>query len=630
VQLRDYQEAALAAARAAYDRGVHRAMICLATGLGKTVIIAGLPHALGMRAQDAMVVVVNRDELVGQTIDKLTTFYPTARIGIEKAERRATGHERFIVASIQTLQAERRADFLRRLQGRIAVLVIDECHHATAQSYVDLIDVFSAARTDGFVLGVTATPQRADGQGLGSVFEEIVFHRDVRWAIENGYLVPLRCYKVATATSLDALPHTTGDFPMGQLGRTIDTPNRNDLIVSAYLSHTRGKKAIAFCATIAQAEHLCAAFRGKGVAAAWASGTTSRRTREENVRDFRSGKLNVLVNCGIYVEGFDVPDAEVLIGARPTASASLHIQMTGRVMRPLDDTARRLGRCENAAARRAAIAASAKPVATILDIVDQTNRHSLCTIPSLWGLPAAIDIGGHDPADAAALYRTLVEKAPATAKLMTSYAHVQTTLEALDAFAIPMQDAALAEVSSLNWRLIGPNLYRLALPKRFAATDRTGQPIADFSRRYRLALADAKRKGAHPAEAYARDALQFEPTSFTITRETLEIGSGASEPYEARLESNGNIRVLGSASSLHEIFTRAERWISQNRRDVASSLTTSASWRSRPISARQLGVLKSAFAVPLHLIPETQGDASALISQLIDGRKPGTIEKRTV
>ena len=347
--LRPYQVEAQQAILEHRARGVRTQLVSLATGLGKSVVIATLPKLLSLRPGDVTVVVAHRDELIEQLVDKFRVENPDAVIGVEKAERRASDECNIVVATVQTLAEKRLEEFVARFHRRISLFVIDEAHHAAAPSYRAIVDAVLAQRPEAMILGFTATPNRGDGVRLVDVFEKIVYTMDARKAIDAGYLVPVKSYAVAT-----------GDEPRrGRLARRRlrDRAARRSgqhrrsatSASSPPTSSTRpGLKALVFTASVEHARDVAEEFVARGVNAEWASGETPRDERERIVREFRGDGIDVLVNCGLYLEGFDVPSVQVILNARPTKSTTLYTQITGRALRPLDEIATPLSNTNSA------------------------------------------------------------------------------------------------------------------------------------------------------------------------------------------------------------------------------------------------------------------------------------------
>jgi ATP-dependent helicase IRC3 len=311
----------------------------MATGLGKSVVIATLPELLALEEGDVLLTIAHRDELIAQLVEKFHAANPQAVIGVEKADQRASPACSIVVATVQTLSGPRLREFLERFGRRVSVFIIDEAHHAAAPTYRAIVEAVVTARPDALVFGFTATPNRGDGVRLIDVFHKIVFSMDARLAIDEGYLVPVRSYGVATTTNLDDVASRLGDFVIGQLAAAVNTVDRNRRIVDAYLKHTPNMKALVFTASVQHARDVCSEFIAAGVKASFASGETPTEERERVVSDFRNGRSDVLVNCGLYLEGFDVPSIQVVINARPTKSTTLYTQITGRGLRPVDEIA---------------------------------------------------------------------------------------------------------------------------------------------------------------------------------------------------------------------------------------------------------------------------------------------------
>src|ERR1700736_6217871 len=441
--LRPYQVEAQQAILEHRARGVRSQLVSLATGLGKSVVIATLPKLLSLRAGDVTVVVAHRDELIEQLVDKFRVENPEAIIGAEKAERRAS------------------------------LFVIDEAHHAAAPSYRAIVDAVLGQRPEAMILGFTATPNRGDGVRLVDVFEKNVYTMDARKGIDAGYLVPVKSYAVATGVNLDEVASRGGDFVIGQLAQAVNIGQRNERIVAAYKQNTPGLKALVFTASVEHARDVAEEFVAREIRAEWASGETPREERERIVRDFRGAGIDVLVNCGLYLEGFDVPSVQVILNARPTKSTTLYTQITGRALRPLDDIASPLSNTNSALERRELIEKSPKPAAIVIDLVDQAQRHQLITVPSLYGLPPHIDAQGRMTAQVADKFEELLRRDPKRAAKVRTAEEIETALVEIDAFNGPREIKP-------TWQAIDPvDHWRLELPPTRTALDRKGRAIPE-------------------------------------------------------------------------------------------------------------------------------------------------------
>jgi superfamily II DNA or RNA helicase len=516
--LRPYQVESQQAILEHRARGIRTQLVSLATGLGKTVVIATLPKLLSLRPGDVTLVIAHRDELIEQIVEKMRIENPEAIIGVEKAERRAADDCSIVVATVQTLAEKRLEEFAKRFHRRIALFVIDEAHHAAAPSYRAIVDAVLAQRPEAMVLGFTATPNRGDGVRLVDVFEKIVYTMDARKAIDAGYLVPVKSYAVATGTNLDEVASRGGDFVIGQLAAAVNTVDRNARIVAAYKQHTPGLKALVFTASVEHARDVAEEFVANGVRAEWASGETPREERERIVRGFRGEEIDVLVNCGLYLEGFDVPSVQVILNARPTKSTTLYTQITGRALRPVDEIAHALSNTNSGLERRELIEKSPKPAAIVVDLVDQAQRHQLVTVPSLYGLPPHIDAQGRMTAQVADKFEELLRRDPKRAAKVRSAEEIETALVEIDAFAAPREIKP-------TWQAIDPvDHWRLELPPQRTGLDRRGRPIPEFSRKWDQWVAEARRVAPHEdAERFANRMLNVDQKSVRWEKRRIDV-----------------------------------------------------------------------------------------------------------
>ena len=262
-------------------------------------------------------------------------------------------------------------------------VLVHNCHHSTSPQWARVLDYFGLMQPGGSILslGLTATPNRSDGIGLRKCFDEIVYDMGIDAGIREGYLVDLRCWRISTKTTLDDVRTTAGDFNEGDLAKTVNTPERNGMIVKAWAQHAKDKKSLVFTANIQHALDLAEAFKALGVPAAAVWGDDPDRS--EKLRKHRAGvELSVLCNCAVLTEGYDDPNIEVIVLARPTKSALLLTQMIGRGTRMPDG-------CQHISD-----VGDGKKDCIILDVVDTTSKHQLCTVPSLLGLPVNLDLKG--------------------------------------------------------------------------------------------------------------------------------------------------------------------------------------------------------------------------------------------
>lgn len=357
--LRDYQVAALVAIRQAEQRGVNRQLVALPTGTGKTVIFSHLIQQRGGRT----LLLAHRDELLRQAADKLLLVDPSADIGIVKADEDQV-EAQTVVASIQTAAQPHR---LARLGRGFDTIIVDEAHHAAADTYRRVLAHCGAFDAGGpLLVGFTATPERGDKIGLHEVFEEIVYRLDLLPMIQAGYLSDLRAVQIQLEADFSGLQVRAGDFIERELEAALMAAGAPEQAVEAYQEHAAGRKAIIFTPTVAVAHAMAEAFVWDGIAAAALDGATPTDERRDMLARFGRGDLQVIANCGVLTEGFDEPSVDCIIVARPTRSRPLYVQMIGRGTRPYPGKADCL----------------------VIDLVGVTARHDLVSVASLFNLPA--------------------------------------------------------------------------------------------------------------------------------------------------------------------------------------------------------------------------------------------------
>ena len=328
--LRPYQMEACLAVEAAWNvHNVSRPAVVLPTGTGKSTVIANL--AASMRANGGRVVMLaHRGELLDQMADAVAAVDPGGEpVGIVAAER--DDRDRSIVAaSFQSLNQIRR---LRGI-GRRDLVLVDEAHHAPARSYRGILDSLGCFGPDVLTCGFTATMVRADEEALGSIWQDVVYEKSLRWAIEQGFLVP-PVGKTVVTKELDKLAKiasVSGDYNQGKLAEVMAASIGST--VSSILSHASQRTMIVFASSVEHAALLAETLTAHGILATDVTGGHDRAYRAEAYRDFHSGGLQALVTVQVLTEGADFPRCDSVVMARPTRSQSLYSQMVGRALRP--------------------------------------------------------------------------------------------------------------------------------------------------------------------------------------------------------------------------------------------------------------------------------------------------------
>ncbi|KAG9670908.1 DEAD/DEAH box helicase-like protein, partial [Aureobasidium melanogenum] len=344
IQLRSYQEECIEAVLRHLDLGQKRLGISLATGSGKTVIFSHLIERVPepTRETTQTLILVHRRELVEQAARHCQNIYPDKMIEIEMGSRHATGVADITVASIQSIMS---GDRLSKFDpNRFKLLLVDEAHHIVAARYLDVLKHFGLDEESQKVpnnqcpalVGVSATFSRHDGLKLGAAIDQIVYHKDYLDMIEGEWLSTASFTTVQSGADLSKVRSLgkQGDFQTGDLSKAVNNDETNQITVQAWLAQARDRKAtLVFCVDLAHVSSLTAMFRRFGIDARFITSDTPKQIRTERLDAFKNGEFPVLLNCGIFTEGTDIPNIDCVLLARPTKSRNLLVQMIGRGLR---------------------------------------------------------------------------------------------------------------------------------------------------------------------------------------------------------------------------------------------------------------------------------------------------------
>lgn len=462
--LRPYQKDCLDSIKYNFDL-VKKQLVVMPTGTGKSHIFSELHTHLGLPKK--VLVLAHREELLAQAKNHLIKANPHLKVGLEKAESYAETDCDIVVGSVQTLGRSDSNRIQRLNPADFSAVVIDEAHHAVTKSYDYVLSHFGISKvrkqteSDILLLGVTATPNRSDKVGLFNVFDEIVYEYSITDAIVDGWLVEPTGRVIRTEVNLDELGIREGDFSPEELEAAINIAARNDRVIKGYLEFGENRPAIIFCASIPHsrkiAELLCK--NGVDAAAVWYDDPY----RDLKLQQFREGRLKVLSNAFLLGEGVDIPNISCVIQARPTKSSSTFVQQIGRGLRLQEGT----GNLHDA------IAAQISPLkkdCLIIDVVDNTDKHSLITLASLLGLPSKLNLDGMSLTEALEKVKAVLEKNP---KIDLS------RLDSIKNLDIYVRDVDLLEEkfdpevvrhSKLAWTKVGDSEWLLALPTKSTIT----------------------------------------------------------------------------------------------------------------------------------------------------------------
>ncbi|AUR86189.1 helicase superfamily 1/2 ATP-binding domain protein [Vibrio phage 1.083.O._10N.286.52.B9] len=364
ITLRQHQVESIEQANYAYAKGAKTVCLVLPTGAGKTIVKAAMAKACRDNGDGVVVIFAHRDVLLGQISGALCvmgvyhsfiTSKSTMKLVTNANVKQFNGnsfydeHSKVIVASVDT--------FFRRDISQLAPLVtmwmLDETHHLTIGSkWHKCVELLPSA----LGLGVTATPIRGDKKGLGrgvvtsydedglpakmtndGVFDEMVNVTSMGELIERGMLSPYRVFTPPSLLDLNGVNTTSGgDFNQKKLAKQTDKSNITGDVIKHYNNIASGKRAICFSVNIEHGNHVAAQFRSAGINAVNLSSKDSPELRDREIERFKRGEIQILVNCDLFGEGFDVPAVEVVIMLRKTLSYSLFKQQFGRMLRILD------------------------------------------------------------------------------------------------------------------------------------------------------------------------------------------------------------------------------------------------------------------------------------------------------
>lgn len=385
-KLRPYQQQAIDATIRQLEQ-FGSTVVVLPTGMGKTVFAAKL---IAGWEQGNTLFLAHTRELIHQAADKLggeLGYRPPIEMGVSSVEMDTMYQGGMcVVASVQTMYGDKRLEKYRR--HPFGLIVIDESHHATAATYRKVIDFFRELNPSLKVVGITATPNRADGAALGIVFESEAYQMSIGDAIGEGWLVPIEQeYVVCEAINYDGIKTKKNEFGEADFsGAALEDVMKEEEAIHAVakplVEKTGDRPTLVFCAGVEHA-HLMAAVlnRYKPDSAAAVDGKTDPLARKKAVADFAAGRLQYLTNCMVFTEGFDAPNCSCVAMARPTKSLSMYMQMLGRGLRPLPNTVDGIAEPFD---RRMSILTSAKPACYVLDFVGNSN-HKLANVFDVLG-----------------------------------------------------------------------------------------------------------------------------------------------------------------------------------------------------------------------------------------------------
>lgn len=605
VQLRPYQELAVAECLAAISEGTTRVGVSSPTGSGKTTmfteLIARLPDtpssskATTLQSASRVLIVVNSTELASQAASAVSRAHPHLLVEIEQGTKfHATGLADVTVATYQSLMRnEKRLE--KYSPDAFKAVIVDEAHHAASPSYIALLSRFNSqvgmtrsereeAAASGTqyvselhhehnvpIIGFSATFSRHDGLALGRVFDRIVFHQDFLSMIEEKWLCPVRFTSIKSDLDLSSvsISRATGDFAPRSLSKFANVPAINRLIVRTWLDRASSRRStLIFCIDVEHTKALTAEFRQAGIDARYLHGGTAMKERKQLLQDFKDGEFKVLINCAILTEGFDLPQIDTVVLARPTRSRNLFSQMIGRGLRQSHQTG--------------------KEDCLVLDLVGSIDRGVICT-PTLFGLDPS------DPIDNASiedLKEWAEERRNSTADRemdqgdevldpeKITFIDYESPHE-LQAALIQRGEGHITRLSPNAWVDCGGDMYILNIPhKGFIRVMREDDKGGDTD-----AAADLPSTGLESSEQWI---ATFTPENVDAHLTGEEGGSYAkSSPYRRPINISGTMAAPDLETCVRTCDTYALRKVLHVQRPDHPLLRRDAAWRKQPATPSQ-------------------------------------------
>jgi superfamily II DNA or RNA helicase len=563
LELRPRQVECLDSIRNEYLAAVYQQLVVAATGIGKAVILANLRRHMLDLLPGKMLVFAHREELVTQLVDTLEEWNPDWKVGKEMANDYADVDCDIVVSCVASIG---RAGSVRLQRfGGFDIVVCDEAHHSIASTYLNVFELTGVLKPEStkLLVGFTATPKRKnitrsqkkqltvlDDEellSLKSVYRKIVFTYPIRKAIKEGWLVPLRGYRLKTKVDLSEVKSSMGEYKQEELESAVNTPERNYGIVNAWRKDCENRQTVVFCVLIKHAEDLAKAFRSLGVKAEAVWGVDPLRA--EKLAKHKSKEITVLCNAQLLVEGYDDWRVSCVVDAAPTKSPSVYTQRIGRGTRLQKGT----GNLLEALSKGLFLE---KKDCIVLDVVDNNKRCSLVTLPSLVGLNPEMDLQGQSVTAVAEKMEELQEKYPTIdLSQLTDITKVDAYIESLDLFAAPYTEE-VEKFSKLTWMGCSDGSYVLQIPEKKELKD---------------------------AKAFS----QFK-------HERLQITANDLDEFELSIASvSVEGKKLGIYNSLKEAFESADEVMQRCRPDRMKLVTREAEWHTHPASEPAKKLLRS-------------------------------------
>lgn len=567
MELRDYQVKCKNSILTAIKDGTRRVLIVLATGTGKTVIFSSIVPLVKANSKKTLIL-AHREELLTQAKEKIELTDPSLKVEIEQAEKTSEPDADVVVASVPTLGRAGSERIKKFNPEHFGLIVIDEAHHSVASTYMNILKYFGCVEEDGsrpvgkkhpVVLGVTATPSRKDNVGLENIFDELVFKYDIKDGIDNGWLADIRAYTIFTHENMDVSVRA-GDFAVGELSEAVNTPQRNNLVVQTYKRLSEGEKALCFAVDIEHAQMLTQTFLDDGIQAECVTGETSKEDREQILKDFQHGDLEVVVNCMVLTEGYDNPNIKNILFARPTTSQSLYIQMAGRGTR----------------------LAEGKDHVKFIDFVDNMAKHDIVSSSSLIGQSKPIKADGHAIMALKSKFDDVLASDPLLDISTIDIDNIDDYITEVDIFAMAQLPAIVQNTSKNAWH--------------------------KYLDGFKMSLGTNEDDGSSEYIEIREAAIGYQIEHYTVQKVEPSFRTGWRK----------NIRTSVYVTTAHDSVSAIEKadvYIFQNMNHKRNLINQDAKWRKDPPSEKQVKLLVKFGYKQEDVEQLTKGEASNLLSQ---------------
>ncbi|KAI2619958.1 P-loop containing nucleoside triphosphate hydrolase protein [Hypoxylon sp. NC1633] len=445
ILLRDYQEECIQSVLKSLEHGHKRLGISLATGAGKTIVFTQLIDRIRPSSDEASqtLILAHRRELVEQAARHCTAAYPQKSVEIEMGNMRASGAADITIASVQSIIS---GDRITKFDpSRFKLVLVDEAHHIVAPGYLRTLEYFGLDKKHNnspVLVGVSATFSRTDGLRLGAAIDELVYHKDYVDMIGDKWLSEVIFTTVESTADISKVGSgSNGDFQPRELSRVVNTKQVNEVTVRSWLARASERKStLVFCVDLAHVAGLTQAFRQHGIDARFVTGETPNLERSELLDAFRRYEFPVLVNCGVFTEGTDIPNIDCIVLARPTRSRNLLVQMIGRGMRLHPD----------------------KTNCHIIDMVSSLAT-GIVTTPTLFGLDPSELVDKASVNDMRTLKAGGETREIGESKLRRNITFVDYD-SVLDLIADSSGEKHIRSISQYAWVQIGPSRWVLSGP----------------------------------------------------------------------------------------------------------------------------------------------------------------------